>query len=56
MQECSTIGMEDLWTLGIYHFLAELKTCHRTAKVCSFVEMFINRPRYAVITAVKLCG
>ena len=40
----------------IYHFLTELKTHRTTAKVCSFVELSVNRPRYAVITAVKLCG
>ena len=44
------------WMIKIYHFLTELKTRRTTAKVCSFVELSVNRPRYAVITAEKLCG
>ena len=40
----------------ISNFLTELKMHRTTAKVCSFVELTVNRPRYAVITAIKLCG
>ena len=59
MQFCETdrvTAQAVLRTLMIYHFFAELKTHRTTAKVCSFVELTVNRVRYAVTTVVKLCG